>query len=143
MGGRGDRGDVAEGWREGILKVGEKDGGGEGWPVKAGHFGEGVDDGVCSRPREAYGIGRGTALDVVRSVGEDEVAVGLGELVLCLLNVGGLKTHLWKTIPIEYKSMQQLPSCKGHQHPAYPPPRLVIEPTIALQCIICKFCSFH
>lgn len=70
-----------------------------------GHFGEGVDDGVCSRPREACGIGIGTALDIVRSVGEDKVAVGLGGLVLCLLNVGGFETHLGKTIPIEYESM--------------------------------------
>lgn len=46
--------------------------------------------------------------------------------------------HLGEAIPIEHKRMEQLARRKWHQHPATPPPGLLLEPSLIVKRIVGK-----
>ncbi len=80
----------------------DADRGGSIRPIESRHLGQRVDDCVCAWPREVWGIGDRSALDVVGGVVEDEVAVGLKLSASAIL----LSSHIDECIPLENSPCQ-------------------------------------
>lgn len=75
-------------------------------------------------------------LDVVRGVVKDEVTIGLFVPLEAISWQYEQRAYFGETIPIENKGMQELRRRQGHEHPAPPPPRPILEPALNLERVV-------